>query len=116
MALTTAQIDIIRLLSGDNCEPYLVSDDVINTLYNESDGSQCYTVTRIIEMRLADASHKVGQSGDGLTNTPLVSQINTLLDRWYNDCPEAKGNGLTGATMGYVNLGIDEETDLVDIE
>lgn len=112
MPATSSQKAEIRLMSGDNISgSEIVSDDIIDTWYDEL-GSVCGVAYRVARARLAEASKTIGSSGEGQTTNPKVDQIRQLLDWLRQDCPEARMP--TGNFS--VNLGIDEETDLVDIE
>lgn len=111
---TAAQIAEIRLLSGDNASnsaKYVVSDDILGAWYDDN-GSICATVVKVVQARLADASRQLGGSGETTGTNAKVQQIKELLDYVKADCPESYG----ATTVISLNLGIDEETDLFDIE
>ena len=109
---TAAQIAEIRGYAGDlNSNDYAVTDEQIGTWYDAS-SSICGTAYKVAQWRLSKASQTVGSAGESLTQNPKVQQIKNLMESLRMDCAEA----LPLASAGYLNLGIDEETSLVDIE
>lgn len=107
MALTSAQIDEIRLLSGDDCTPPLVSDTQLNTWYGDN-ASICYVVVKVLQARMANATKTTFPSVNGATTSnPAVAQIQSLLTYWRSQCTEA----LPLVSIGEISLGIDEEDD-----
>lgn len=114
MAATASQISEIRLLSGDNASSsakYVVTDAQVNIWYDDV-GSICGVVYKVLQSMLADAARNLGGSGDATAGNAKVQQVQTLMTIVKGDCPEARQ--ATGTFS--INLGIDEETELVDIE
>lgn len=109
---SASEIAEIRLLSGDDISgQYIVSDDIISSWYDDNT-SICATVVKVLRARMAHATKTIGSSGEGQTTNPKVAQIQALLDIMRADCPQA----IDAPSVSYLNLGIDEETDIVDIE
>lgn len=109
---TASQIAEIRLISGDNITgKEIVSDDIISDWYDDST-SICGTAYKVARARLAVATQTVGAVGETLSNNPKVNAIVELLNQIKADCSDA----YEAPKLSVINLGIDEETDLVDIE
>lgn len=106
MALTTAQISEIRLLSGDDCTgEYVVTDDQLNLWYDDV-ASTCYVIVKVLQARLAVASKTSGVSPQGQPVTsPQFQQIESQIKYWRMQCVDA----LPTVTTGEISLGIDEE-------
>jgi len=105
--LTSDQKDYIRLMSGDNASAdYVVSDAMLQILFDDNDDSLCATIVQVLEARLANATTVAGvnSTGDSEGN-PATQQIKTTLDYWRGKCSEASAK----VTYSRLRLGIDEE-------
>lgn len=109
---TAAQITEIRLMSGDDVSGSYAVDDATLAAWYDDTSSICGTAYKVARARLAKATKTVGASGEGEVTNPLVGQIRELLQFLRDDCPDA----LPPGNIISINLGIDEETSLVDIE
>jgi hypothetical protein len=104
--LDAAAIAEIRLLSGDDCTPYVVSDAQIQLFNDAVSDSQCATITLVVRARWANATGKTGvntQTGATILN-PALPGIEALYKSWVQSCTDA----LPTMGQGLINLGIDE--------
>jgi hypothetical protein len=108
MPPTTAQRTDLRLLSGDNKEPYDLTNDQIDALYDRASGDEALTLALILQRRHGIASNYVSMQTDAgprMEWQQKQAHIKELLTYWE------KKAGTVGAIMGagVIDLNLDTE-------
>lgn len=108
--LTTAQIVYIRAKSGDNKTHKVVTDDIMQTYFDDADDDLPATIVSVLEDRWAYANAQIAQITDFNTavDTENIQHIERLLEYWRRkagiyDAPRA--------ATGTLSLGIDQTED-----
>ena len=109
MALTADEKTYIRMMSGDDCEPYVVStaemtilESVLGTTGN------CAYILAVLQARLARATRISGlDNTGGQVPNPSTQGIRDSIRMWTERCPDA----LPAMEASTLALGIDEEWD-----
>lgn len=112
--LTAPEITHIRAMSGDNCEPYDVTDEYMQWLHDNRAASEplCMssdslggTILWVLRAREAKATNLFDEDGDGGTRnvSQRLANIQKLRERWEDMC------GLSGGviTVGTLDTGLD---------
>jgi hypothetical protein len=114
--LTTAQKTYIRSNTGDNGTPPHLDDDYLQYLYDNNAGSDLNkTVYWAIRALIGIASTKVSQSNARTGDSKSEQQWREALENMAKDWGAITGLGASSASVGSINLGIDEEIDSYNI-
>ncbi len=120
--LTDAQIEDFRQLCGDECSPEIVSDERIQSFYDqsysESDDAEeveARTCVRILKRLLGVASTKIDKSGEFQTEKHGDIFDNTLvLLKYYQGIAGLGGEGYL--STGSLNLNIAADPNDLEYE
>lgn len=110
MTLTTAQKEYVRDNSGDDLEPYEISDASIQAIYDDATQGNSdldRVIVFVLRRRLGKAARMVSLSGEfgSAQHNQKYEQIERLIQRWEG-MTGLGGSGILSA--GVLNLGIDE--------
>jgi hypothetical protein len=117
--LTTADIEYVRMMTGDTCETYDVSDDMMQWLYDNkvSGAPLCMSgdslgglIVWVLRARVRKATKLFDETNaEGINKT--VSQKYTHLKEQLVEAE--RGCGMDGGlvTIGSFDLGLDTESD-----
>lgn len=108
--LTSDQIEYIRAVTGDDCEPYDVSDTLMQKLFDRASADECLTIVEALRIRVAKASNLVEESrsdGESRKLNQKASQLTTLLKQWSADCDV----GEFTLDMGVLDQAIDTDCE-----
>jgi hypothetical protein len=115
--LTEDEIEYIRMMSGDDCEDYDVTDERMQKLHDRGLAMQpcgCaapedVTVVLVLRVRVAKAAKLFNENVEGGSGSVAqkYTHLKELLDEWESRCGLAGG----AVTIGRMNLGIDTPDD-----
>lgn len=108
--MTADEIEYVRVMSGDNCPDYDVSDVLMQKLWDRNGSDECSTIVYVLRIREAKSAVLVNQSTDGSQSQSLSqkhTQIRAMRQEWEQRC------GMSGGTlsMGTFDLNIDADCD-----
>lgn len=119
--LTAEQIEIVRLMTGDDCAPYDVSDAQMQYLYDNQAATAPLCMSGdplgglrywVLKARLARAVKLFDETDNGSGITRKLSQkyehIEALLTQSADEC----GFGGGVASISTLDLGIDRDCDV----
>jgi hypothetical protein len=113
--LTSDQTTYIRANTTDDTD--IVSDVYLQYLYDNQAGSDVdktiyYALLKIRAHYRTSVNNTNQRTGDSKSLGSIVENINDEISDWGM----RTGEGVHTATIGTINLGIDEEDDRFDIE
>lgn len=112
--LTADEIEYIRAMSGDVCEPYDVGAEFLQKLWDKSGSDDCATIVYVLRVREAKSAVLVnqsnGQTGESMSLSSKHTQLVAQRQQWEERCGMAGGM----VTAGAYDLRLD--TDCTDLD
>lgn len=93
--------DYIRLAAGDDCSVPVVSDTLLESLYDGVGGAVPCTIVKVLELRWSKAkagASKITDFGTAV-DTAEMDHIKDQIDYWSNQCPSANRITVTGLNV-----------------
>lgn len=111
--LTSDQIEYIRAMSGDDCEPYDVSDALMQKLFDKSSSDECGAIVYVLRARVVKAAKLVNESnaetGDSRSLNQKYQALKETLKEWETRC------GMSGGTLEFGSFDLRIDTDCDDL-
>jgi hypothetical protein len=109
--LTAADITWLRAMSGDDCEPYEVSDALMQVLYDDAESDKPTSVAYILRVRVARAAKLVSQSNSASSESHSFNQKFEHLMRLLKEWELRAGVAGSKLSIGSLSLNIDQLDD-----